>query len=376
MSGSVELSIVLSMLGIFSLSGTIGNALVLYIYLKKKDITTSSLFILTLAATDMFTCLVIIPYNIIVLNVDYQLEYEFACKLYMFLITCNVPFSAFIMVAIAFDRYFCICHPFLHAITIPRAKVIAFTMGLFACFLGIITSMCYGIVPYDEDYSNINSTLNGISNASINIIASVNNTIIHTKQMASDNKSEGNVFAGMCFPSNDVFDISFTKVYQKIYAGFYLLSFLIVFVLYGLIYHSIHVRRAQKAKRKRTSLYPSSPTEYSAAETQLTILNGTDTDCKECEPEQKKFRKRTIGLKEKVLCANIRTAAMLFIVTVVFLFAFLPAWLMAHDLLTYNMVVFYMYFIYNVGNPVIYAFMNNSFRDDVRMLFKRIFKRK
>jgi hypothetical protein len=83
--------------------------------------------------------------------------------------------------------------------------VIAFTMGLFACFLGIITSMCYGIVPYDEDYSNINSTLNGISNASINIIASVNNTIIHTKQMASDNKSEGNVFAGMCFPSNDPF---------------------------------------------------------------------------------------------------------------------------------------------------------------------------
>lgn len=374
MSDTLELSIVFVMLALFSLAGSIGNALVLYIYSKKRDITTSSLFILTLAGTDFFTCLVIIPYNIAVLNVNYRLQYEFLCKLYMFLITCNVPFSAFIMVAIAFDRYFCICHPFLHAITIPRAKVIVLTMGIFACFLGIITSLCYGIVPF-IDLSDANSTLGGVSNTSMEINTSVNYTIKYASQTTPGNNSTTNDLAGMCYPSNYVFDISFTNVYQKIYAGFYLLSFLVVFVLYGLIYRSIHIRRTQKAKRKRTSLFPSSPTEYSAAETQLTILNGAD-DNRETEPEQKKFRKKTIGLKEKVLYANIRTAAMLFIVTVVFLFSFLPAWLMAHDLLTYNMVVFYMYFMYNVGNPVIYAFMNTSFRDDLRVLFKRVFNMK
>lgn len=371
MSDNIELSVVLGLLGIFSIAGSIGNALVLYIYSRKRDITTSSLFILTLAGTDFFTSIIIIPYNITVLHLNYRLQYELACKAYMFLITCNVPFSAFIMVAIAFDRFFCICHPFLHAITIPRAKIIILTMGLFACLLGIITSMCYGIVPYIHA-TDVNSTVNAVSNASLEINATVNYSITNAVKMATGNNTASNELAGMCYPSNDIFDISFTNIYQKIYAGFYLISFLVVFVLYGLIYRSIHIRRAQKARRKRASLFPSSPTEYSGAETQLTILNGNDNDSN--EPEQRKFRKKTIGIKEKVLYANIRTAAMLFIVTIVFLFAFLPAWLMAHELMSYNMVVFYMYFIYNVANPVIYAFMNNSFREDLKMLYKRIFQ--
>ena len=103
----------------------------------------------------------------------------------------------------------------------------------------------------------------------------------------------------------------------------------------------------------------------------MTILNnGNEVDGK-YENGQKRFRKKSLGLKDKVFYANIRTAVMLFIVTIVFLIAFLPAWLMAHELVTYNMIVFYMYFIYNVANPIIYAFMNNSFRDDLQNIFKR-----
>ena len=369
---NAELGVVLFMLGLFSVAGTFGNALVLYVYSRKRDITTSSLFILILAGTDFFTCIIIIPFNIAVLHLNYKVEYEIVCKLYMFFITGNVPFSAFIMVAIAFDRFFCICHPFLHAITILRAKIIALTMGAVACLLGVITSMAHGIVPYMETNYN-SSSLNGVGNYSSEI-KSVNDSNIDSLSLASDSSHNVNEYAGTCSTSTKLFDTEFINAYQKIYAGLYLLSFLVVFVLYGLIYRSIHIRRAQNAKRKRTSLFPSSPTEFSGADTQLTVLNGNDNDCKDCELEQKKFRKKTLGLREKVFYANIRTAVMLFIVTIVFLFAFLPAWLMAHGLLGYNMVVFYMYFIYNVTNPIIYAFMNNSFRDDVRSLYKRVFR--
>jgi cholecystokinin A receptor len=78
---------------------------------------------------------------------------------------------------------------------------------------------------------------------------------------------------------------------------------------------------------------------------------------------------RQLNIREKGLVANIRTAAMLFVVTAVFIVAFLPAWLMAHKLVPYNMVIFYGYFAYNVANPIVYAFMNKTFRRDLKDVF-------
>ena len=94
-------------------------------------------------------------------------------------------------------------------------------------------------------------------------------------------------------------------------------------------------------------------------------------DHAEIEPMQRKRKQaKPMSLKDKTLYANIRTAAMLFVVTVVFLIAFLPAWLMAHHVVPYNEIIFYMYFVYNTANPFIYAFMNKSFRDDLRKILK------
>ena len=69
--------------------------------------------------------------------------------------------------------------------------------------------------------------------------------------------------------------------------------------------------------------------------------------------------------------ANVKTAAMLFVVTVVFVVTFLPAFLMTVHLLPYNVVIFYMYFANNVANPVIYSFMNHNFRAHLRHLICR-----
>lgn len=128
--------------------------------------------------------------------------------------------------------------------------------------------------------------------------------------------------------------------------------------------------------------------EFSNAETQLTAVthinphgkrnNNTELEksdggqLPEMQPMRPKPRmnNKALSIKEKTLLANIRTAVMLFVVTIVFLIAFLPAWLMASQLLAYNQIVFYMYFVYHTANPFIYAFMNKSFRDDLGKVIK------
>ncbi|XP_069121829.1 cholecystokinin receptor type A-like [Argopecten irradians] len=369
-----EHCIIMAILGVFSIVGTIGNFLVLYIYTRKRDRTTSNIFILTLAGTDFLTCLVLIPFNIVALGLDHRLEIDFFCKLYMFLLTCNVPFSAFVMVAIAFDRYFCICHPFLHAINIPRAKAIVLLMAALACVFGILTSMMYTIYPAPLSDSTTGSNITCLYtapssdqpyNTSLSNVELCDDITVTPN--VTDTPQGGEDLTGVCGPFSTIFGEYFIYVYQKIYAGFYLLSFLIVFVLYGLIYRAIHLRRALKAKRKRSSLFPAAA-EISMAETQMTALNGNNVG-NNADSSDKSVKKKHPGqIKDKNFYANIRTAAMLFIVTVVFLLAFLPAWLMAHGWIPYSPIIFYMYFLYNVANPVIYAFMNMSFRADLRSL--------
>ena len=52
--------------GVLSVAGTIGNALVIYVFARQKPKLTSTIFILTLACTDFVTSLVTMPYTIVV----------------------------------------------------------------------------------------------------------------------------------------------------------------------------------------------------------------------------------------------------------------------------------------------------------------------
>ena len=141
----MELYVVMTYLAFLSVVGTAGNLLVLYLFYQKKDRQTSTLFILALAFVDFTTCLIVIPYTKYMEYVDFNIEYDTLCKLYQFLITSNIPFATLIMVAIAIDRYFCICHPFLHAINLAQAKVMTFCLGLFSTGIGLTATLMFGV---------------------------------------------------------------------------------------------------------------------------------------------------------------------------------------------------------------------------------------
>ena len=395
-----ELLVVVVMLSVFSVVGVIGNASAIYIFARRRDKNTSVIFILALAGTDFFTCLVIIPFTITFEMVQYRLVYDVACKLFLFLQTSNIPFSAFIMVAIAFDRYFCICHPFLHAFTVPRAKLIVFLLALLAVAFGVVTSLSFGMyIWYSTNVTEVTS--HNISGPDIVSFVTESQTEYKyhfaeatLSPLGGNNsvitrKIEGVRYYGQCTNNEFIVSEQFLLVYQKVYTAFYLVSFICVVVLYTLIYRSILVRRAKKAKRKKMNYYQSVAgadpqttgvdLHTMGNQTQMTVLNGNTTHT-ELKPEEtnktkgdnhnKSSTRRAGAGRETNLYANIKTAMMLFVVTLVFIVSFLPSWLTAHEILPFNYIVFYMYFSYNVANPVIYAFMNQTFREDLKKMVK------
>ena len=408
LSSRTELYVVMGILSFLSVMGTAGNALVLYVFSKKKDRLTSTLFILGLAFVDFTTCLIVIPYTIYIEYVDFHIKYDILCKIYQFLITSNIPFSALIMAAIAVDRYFCICHPFLHAMTLRRAKLMIACLGLFAAGLGVIVALMYGVYqkfpapkqsqPNVSLSENVTSSIgmHGYSKGDTEYtVETARNIIFGDLKNNTQDLQVIELYTGHCAPNTFVLSSDFAWYYQKFYTGMYFVCLIIVIVLYILIYRSVLKRRTKiaKGKSKALPLVVTSPNDNngnSQEETLLTTVNGEASEIRNGsssttkvaptesaksakkkksgdEDDEKNRRKST--RKDRNRIANLKTAAMLFVVTVVFIVTFLPAFLMALQLVPYSMTIFYMYFANNVANPVIYSFMNKNFRDDLKKMF-------
>lgn len=407
--------VVISMLTVFSVIGIIGNGIVIFIYTKKKDKLTSSSFILGLAVYDFLTCSIIMPYTACMIYLRFVILYDALCKIYMFLITFNVPLSAFLMVAIAVDRYLCICHPFLHLLTKSRARAVIGVLTVFACLLGILSCIAYSVYQYREPIStNATEVSDGSKLA--------NSTVEQTSVLPVAYPIFE--YKGQCNYPGTLVDMDYLTTWQKIYSSFYLISLIIVLLLYIMIYHSVTTRRSNRRKQKamnnismKASLKEPPKQTQPSPTNSYTVLSTNDNNennkehvtlqvelcgngvhsrpvekgyvslpqhpppSPQCPPPEKQCRSTSVvnhhhhhhhhhhnHHRDHDTIANIKTALMLFIVAVIFIIAFFPAWLMALSAIPHNSIVFYMYFVYNVTNPIIYAFMNPTFRSDVKKI--------
>ena len=299
--------------GVLSLSGTIGNALVIYVFTREKQKLTSSIFILTLACTDFVTSLVTMPYTIAIELLKFKLKYDVVCKIYQFLVTSTIPFSALVMVAIALDRYICIVHPFKHRIsmTLRRAKLIIVLLFFLAITFGLLWCLTFGTYSREITCAKTNNfTFDIRATNETSRYRKVADTV-HCNATLEE-VSIKIVKTGLCFFNNIILGNSFFVVYQKIYYAFFGVCSVIVIVLYGIIYRTVLNRRRQ----------------------------------------------------------HLNTAIMLSIVAITYIVAFTPASLMVLGVLKFNLVIFYLYFTYNVANPIIYAFLNESFRNQLQDLVK------
>ena len=436
----------------------------------------------------------------------------------MFLNTHLILLSSNIMVAIGIDRYFCICHPFMRVVTVPRAKIILIVLIVISVAICVVPSLFYSV--YQEVSRNVTITMSNATHMEVGLedissdsvtppsnlstwVASLSDavlpatvngglfsyaaspptavspavgeqgstaspqteytnglllnpdplflsayqetsgptvTTVQSPALAlktaaistasalslggnasaslfgdeaddmTDNSTytivvtrKQRIYVGYCYQTFAILPLSYMNLYAKFIASIYLFEFVILALLYILIYRSILVRRAWKAKRRRMSGYAST-VNGRAEETQLTHINahvnaaaagdgaadgtaglngngGTDGQpSAETGLLNQKNKDATAGrvsaaMRDRAFYANIRTAAMLFVVTIVFVISYMPSWFMGLKYLKFNMIVFYMFYINNVINPFIYAFMNRAFRDDLVQLLKGCLRR-
>lgn len=377
-----ELVVVIAYLSLLSVMGTGGNSIVMYVFSSKRDQLISTLFILVLAIVDFSTCLVVIPYTVFMEYHDFHVRSDAVCKLYMFLVTSNVPFSSLIMVAIAIDRYLSICHPLANVLDPTRAKAIVVALAVFATVQGICVSLQFGVYELES--------VTGPGNVSV--VAS------GFEEEEEENVSESRrlVNTGFCGETDMVVSRDFQWYYQKLHAAIYPTCVLTVIVLYSLIYRSVLTRRSLRWSQKsrhlahvqslstavvRPGLLAESPLVACHGRPDVIPTSGStkvperETMTKRKSESRRVFRNsgllRRAGRMDAFRLANIRTAAMLFVVTLVFIITFMPAFFMALKIVPYNVVVFYLYFANNVANPVIYSFMNQNFRSNLEKLFCR-----
>ena len=412
----------LAMMLVFSVTGVVGNALVLYVYIKKRDSLISTFFIIVLAAVDFITCLVIIPWTIYLEYVDFVIRDDVQCKVYQFLVSSNIPFSAFIMVAIAIDRYFSICHPFVHAITLTRAQIIVCIMAVYAAILGSLVACMFSVYNKISRYEITNSTFYNRT-ATDGVYNSTTHNI---------NNNDSHFIYYHCQQSTAIFTVEFISYYHKYHVAQYVLCFVCIVSLYSLIYLKVYSRRSRRLKQSLSQAVPLVPrnTTICTQETDVTVLHNGDSKklksqsslpdstgslnskeknspCddkskdaldipsqdtmskvsegnqeKEClkkrgeaqVTEQTTMVPRRSSRRDRVRMANIRTAVMLSVVAIVFVVTYAPAFIMSclsifHT--GYLQLAYYIYFANNVANPVIYSFMNKNFRNDLKQLVSR-----
>jgi hypothetical protein len=106
--------------------------------------------------------------------------------------------------------------------------------------------------------------------------------------------------------------------------------------------------------------------------TDICSLTPVHTTCGDSRPPQQQqfmngntYDDRT-AVHSSNLMANLKTAFMLFIVTVIMAIVFTPALLISFNIIPYNPFYWNLYFINNACNPIVYSFLNANFRNSLK----------
>ncbi|XP_006821679.1 tyramine receptor Ser-2-like [Saccoglossus kowalevskii] len=133
-------------------SGLVGNSIVVAVYARKPVKRSSHVFILGLGVIDLFVCSVIMPYGIIAVLYPVILTTEL-CKMFSWLWHIGVASSAMITAVIAVDRYLSVCRPFFCQITPFHARIIIIVVIIIGSAVSSPVVLYFGV-----DNASINGT--------------------------------------------------------------------------------------------------------------------------------------------------------------------------------------------------------------------------
>lgn len=414
-------------LSIISVIGILGNSIVIAVFMRTMMKHTSTYFLLMLAITDLIICSLIIP-GLIVQEWYIPFRVDIICKLWEMVRMAAIPTSAFLLVGIAFDRYFLICKNSYVIMTRRRSHAVIILMFLMGFSFGVPPMLGVGV--YQD---NGNDRLNYIGLCVTNYARITMTGLEHYWLVVTL------TFAIMIIIMTVLYSCIILTVYKQSRKWKQILSRKIQPMTTqetksadqstdleseqnsktnSLVQNDSRsselatIKRSQvilprvecyplkiKVKRnilKSNSLENTSENNQGIIKTFSPSTSGpgaTSTDDVDNLATSDTFPKTAdVGANNKVSMsrpgksvnrakksedrsifrqtAHGKTAKVLIVVSLVYLISFVPTFLMTHKVIPYNEIFFYMYFINNAANPVIYSFMNKRFRNDMWKLLR------
>ncbi|XP_052776792.1 cholecystokinin receptor type A-like [Mya arenaria] len=143
---------------IIGITGSIGNALVFYVYKKKYGRSNCRTFILCLSVIGLIACVCVIPIEILTLFHEYNFYRERICKTSVFLNTWPTLTSGVLLLCIAIDRYRKVCRPFKWQISHRESIIMCIAAGVIGVAFSWISPVIYGIQTSRHPHYDINVT--------------------------------------------------------------------------------------------------------------------------------------------------------------------------------------------------------------------------
>ncbi|XP_074643975.1 cholecystokinin receptor-like [Tubulanus polymorphus] len=325
-----------TLLVFLTIVGVIGNILVIVVYAKHQTKPTTTYFIIALAVHDLLLSGILMPYQTIISYVLIPRRAMWICGVIEWFNDTLLITSVFFLVEIAVDRYYAVCRPLKFAITPRRArKIIAITV--IACALqGIPSSISEGGFVY-APYRN------------------------STVYLYTGDYKEGT-------------DLRYIKPTGKAVMDRYFF-FLFIALSLTIIVCYVHVfvvvckrMRAKKATRPAGS--SDDAVTNSTDSTEMSTVSTVADDRPRSTYHNTIIQpsvKKSASIEQR---RAVKLAQVLLVVTLVFIFSWLPYFGIRLKLVKDHKALSVTYFLSNALNPVLYCFTNVRFRTDVRKLFQ------
>ena len=316
--------------------GVPGNLLVIIVYASKGTRISAHVFIIGLAIADIIVCFTrpLGVFNNIPQLQKYKHSSEIICRLPYFLKYLSMFSSVFITVAIAVDRYFAVCKPHGHIMTVRRAKIVLLSCLILCLFFSIPPLVIFGLVKYPY-------------------------------------------YGKVCSIGTPRWTVSLLYTPMYVVGS---ISVFVIIVMYSLIYLAIRNRIKVRSSVSETQATSSTMGSESNGDVPRVITMATSQD-NEVNPHDQRsvplWPRQPQKLKSK-------TTKMLFITTVVFVTTWIPFMvtmkMFPMDDLKQTNPVSYIFvvlvsklmLINHAVNPFIYGLVSQKFRDDAKQTFSKI----
>ncbi|ELU00091.1 hypothetical protein CAPTEDRAFT_212223 [Capitella teleta] len=309
-------------------TGIAGNILVIALYPRRQRLSfLSGIFIHRLAIVDLLASLVVVPYNVI-----FELRlvrHVVACKICEFFRYLVISCSLLMLIGVAIERYYAICRP-LMPFNQRHVQLILYLMFAAAVLMAFPSVFVYSVFlpAYDDD----------------------------RPFLCTPHPS--------CAPSRGLIGTVYGAV---ILIAFCVLS-LTLLALYTVIY--IHIVRHLRMKHSVQPLPCASNAPPADKPDDVPTVSGRTSQNMSSSQfstarKPRQGQQGSIHSGEAAFRTQVRSASMLFGVTLVFIMSWVPFFLTKLRVINYNTVLHYLFFFNHASNIFIYVAFNRRFKKNL-----------